>query len=387
MNQVAVGGKAQIQQEKEEASATNELSVAAQDALSAPTPENHKVLVQKAMAAGISPSAIPLPGTTEYGAFANQAALGAMKGQKRLEFLEKQREFDLRAKERKEVEAERNKDRDDARKDRAQAREATNSLARESLNIRKELAASTLEARAAKAGASAIDPKTGKPYGKITSTLERQAVAVTNAANEAGFALVRMSEMAPNMRAGVFGHLEDPKTILKSLNTTGTNKLLQEDVQMMQANMQLLGLEVAQAMAAPYKPNKEQISEARRMAEPIAGDTEYTAMYKMALVADVMKARLQSTPRTAMLEEARRHAEENFARFPTASEVYAQAKANGIKLKPGKSGKTFMDKLRTMGGSEKPQAMETEVDPSFVPALPEQTVKARKTLMDMYPAR
>jgi len=380
LGQINVAGKEQLQQERQEADATNELSVAAQNALEAPTPENHKIVVQKAIAAGISPAAIPLPGSTEYASFANQAALGAMKGTKRLEFMEKQREFEARSKERKELEAERNKDRDEARKDRAVAREQTAALAQQGLDIRKELAAGTVAARVAKEAAAANGGLDSEGYTlKPSATSERQATMVVNAANEAGAALTRMSKMDLGTRIGVFAHLEDPKTILKSLNTTGTNKLSNEQVQMMQANVQMLGLEVAQAMAAPYKPNKEQISEARRVVEPINGDTEFTALYRMALTADIMKTRLEAVPKLRSLDKARTTAETAFDKFPTAAEVYEAAKAKGIKLKLRKPKSTFMDRLGNLGGGSS--------DPGFAPADPEPTPKARQDLLNLYPAK
>ena len=362
--QIAIAGKAQQQQEKEQVDRAEALSTAAQDVLLAPTPENHKVLYQKAITAGVPPADIPLPGSAGYATFANQAALGAMKGKARLEFMEKMRETEERAKERKENELARRQEKEEARKDRAAAREVSAALARDSLDIRKKLAESTLEARAAK----------GEAEPKLSATMERQATAVTNAANEAGQALVRMSQMNTGNRASVFNHLEDPKTVLKALTTTGTHKLQTEEIQMMGANLQLLGLEVAQAMAAPYKPNKEQISEARRMVEPIPGDTEYTAMYRMALASDVMKARLESVPRTKTLAVARDHAEASFAKFPTATEVYEHAKQRGIKLKLRKEGTTFMEKLQGMTTPEPAAAV--------APAV----AAKRQSLLDLYPA-
>lgn len=364
--QIAVAGKAQQQQEKQAVDNAEALSTAAQDVLLAPTPEAHKVLYQKAIAAGRSPDSIPMPGTAEYATFANQAALGAMKGKARLEFMEKLRETEERAKERKENELVRRQEREEARKDRAIAREQSNTIAREGLALRKQLAESTLAEREARTAAGP----------KLSATMERQAVAVTNAANEAGQALVRMSQMGIKTRASVFNHLEDPKTVLKALTTTGTHKMQSEEIQMMGANLQLLGLEVAQAMAAPYKPNKEQISEARRMVEPIPGDTEYQVLYRMALTADVMKARLESVPRTKSLNVARDHAEASFAKFPSASEVYEHAKQRGVRLKLRKEGKTFMERLK---GMSTPEAEEAPTAPPAVEAK-------RKSLLDLYPA-
>jgi len=377
--QIGVAGKAQIQKDKEDVSTANELSVAAQNALEAPSPENHKVLVQKAVAAGVNPADIPLPGTTEYASFANQAALGAMKGQKRLEFLEKKREFDLRTKERKEQEAERNKDRDEARKDRALARERADADRDANRDIRKALADSVIEARTAKGAAATAGGLDADGFAvKPSATLERQTMMVVNAANEAGQALTRMSKMDTGTRIGVFAHLDDPKSMLKSLQTTGANKLSNEQVQMMQANVQMLGMEGAQAMAAPYKPNKEQISEMRRVVEPIPGDTGWTAVYRMALTADMMKTRLEAVPKLRSMDHARTSAEKALNNFPSAQQVYEAAKAQGIKLKLRKPKQTFMEKLSSLGSNDD--------DPGFAPATPEPAAKARQNLLDAYPA-
>lgn len=339
--QIQEAGRQQTQLEKEVQTNREYLSTAAQNVQENPTPENHAALFKSALKAGVNPMDIPPPNTPQYDAFLKQSALSAMTGSQRLAYQEKMREFEEKKAALKAEREARHAEREAQRADTAAYREANLALRKDSLELRQSLA----EAKLAKPD----------PNSKLSATMERQAVAVVNAANEAGQSLSRMSKMDFGDTASAFSHLEDPKTVLKALTSTGTNKLAPEKIQMMQANLQLLGLEVAQAMAAPYKPNKEQISEARKMVEPVPGDTEYTAMYKMALASDVMKTRLEAIPRTEALKEARGHAESNFAKFPTATEVYEHAKARGIKLKLRKEGETFMDRLKTMmpgGGAQ-----------------------------------
>lgn len=349
--QIQEAGRQQTQLEKEVQTDREHLSTAAQNVQDSPTPENHQALFKAALKAGVNPVDIPKPNTPLYDAFLKQSALSAMTGSKRLEYQEKQREYNEKQAALKSEREARHAEREAQRADVAAYREASLSLRKDALDIRRDLADKAL-----------AKPD---PNSKLSATMERQAVAVVNAANEAGQSLNRMSKMDFGDTASAFSHLEDPKTVLKALTSTGTNKLAPEKIQMMQANLQLLGLEVAQAMAAPYKPNKEQISEARKMVEPVPGDTEYTAMYKMALAAGVMKTRLEAIPKTEALKEARSHAEANFARFPTPDEVYEHAKARGIKLKIRKEGETFMDRLKTMmpggGAGEAPMQHPPEI--------------------------
>lgn len=333
--QIEDAGRKQTQLEKQQADDSDALSVAAQNVLADPSQANHITLFQKALKAGVNPLDIPVPGTPQYDAFLNQSALAAMKGQKRLEFQETIRNREAMATAKREEQEARRADRAADRANLAAYREQGLDIRREANRIRESLG----EQRLAKADGST----------KLSATMERQAVAVTNAANEAGQALDRLSKMDFGDTASAFSHLEDPKTVLKALTTTGTNKVTPEKIQMLQANSQLLGLEVAQAMAAPYKPNKEQISEARKMTEVSQGDTEYTAMYKMALAAAVMRTRLESIPKTDALKDAREHAEANFARFPSPDEVYQHARARGIKLKLRKDSESFMDRLKQIG--------------------------------------
>lgn len=341
-DQIEDAGRKQLQAERTQTEQSEALSAAAQNVMEDPSTENHLSLFQSALKAGVNPMDIPVPGTPRYDAFVTNSALAAMKGAKRLEFQETIRNRESQAAARKAEQDARREERAAAATALAAYREAGLEVRREGNRIRESLG----EQRLAKADGST----------KLSATMERQAVAVTNAANEAGQALDRLSKMDFGDTASAFSHLEDPKTVLKALTTTGTNKLTPEKIQMLQANSQLLGLEVAQAMAAPYKPNKEQVSEARRMTEVSQGDTEYTAMYKMALTAAVMKTRLESIPKTEALREARGHAEANFARFPSPDEVYQHARARGIKLKLRKDSESFMDRLKQIGtgGAEAP---------------------------------
>lgn len=343
--QIVEAGRQQTQLEKQVQSDREALSTAAQNVQENPTQENHEALFKSALKAGVNPLDIPAINSPRYDAFLKTSALSAMSGSKRLEYQEKQREFEERQRAQKEERAARHAEREAQRADTAAYREASLAVRKDLVDIRRNLADKAL-----------AKPD---PNSKLSATMERQAVAVVNAANEAGQSLSRMSKMDFGDTASAFSHLEDPKTVLKALTSTGTNKLAPEKIQMLQANLQLLGLEVAQAMAAPYKPNKEQISEARKMVEPVPGDTEYTAMYKMALAASVMKTRLEAIPKTEALKEARGHAEANFAKFPSPDEIYEHAKARGVKLKLRREGATFMDKLKTMmpgGGEEAPAA-------------------------------
>lgn len=374
--EVDLAAKAQKTQAEAKTLAQEELASAALDAETSPSPEVHARVFKAAVKAGIPPQDIPMPGTPQFATFVKQSQTAASTSKDRLAMTEKVREFDQRQEQQKAEAQQRAEDRRLQRQQIASNQSFQHQMARENLEVRKQLADSTIAAREAKA--TAVKP--------ISATMERQATAVVNAANEAGQALVRMSGMTSGSTVSAFNHLEDPKTVLKALTTTGTNKLNPENVQMMQANLQMLGLEVAQAMAAPFKPNKEQISEARRAVEPIPGDTEYSAMYKIALAADVLRTRLEATPRTDALAGARTHAEETLGKFPTATQIYEHAKARKIKLGTMKDAPTFMDRMLKAGPPAGISA-HGQPDPAAAGATPRGAPPADiQNLLDMYPA-
>lgn len=341
-----VAAKEQATQANTKATALEELATVALDAETNPTASAHSQVFKAAVKAGIPPQDVPLPGTPQYSAFVKKAQTASLTAKDRIQTAEKVREFDQRQEAQKLEADARREDRKAQLAQTAANQSFARSIAQQNVDIRKQLAESTIAAREAKA--------TAPP--KLSATMERQATAVVNAANEAGQALTRMSKMGSTATMGVFAHLEDPTTVLKSLTRTGTNKMTPESIQMLQANSQMLGLEVAQAMAAPFKPNKEQISEARRATEVVQGDTEYTGMYKLALAADILKTRLEATPKTKALEEARHNAETTLGKFPTATEVYEHAKQRGIKLGKRKAAPTFMDRLKGMTDTSTPPA-------------------------------
>jgi len=342
-NAIGVAGKAQAQREKQEVDNADNLSVVAQDVMSNPTPENHKALYKSAIKAGVHPDSIPMPGTTEYAAFVNQSAIASMKGKERMEFLVKRREAEDRAKAVKEEQLRRDEDRDAARRDRATAQQGmlaiakgNQEIAKGNLELRKQLAASTEEARKAKSENANLGGAIGF----------RQTVAAVNYANEVARGLDLIGTMGKSQTASAFAHLDNPHNIMSALQRTGTNKMTPELTQIYQTATKGLGLEMAQLATAGSgrSANKDVIREMSDMVAAAPGDKEYEILFKVSNAAHFALVRMEAIPRSAdpRIQEIREKAEASLKKYPHPADVYAAAEANGLKMGKLKKKQTSM---------------------------------------------
>lgn len=331
--------KEQILLEKQHADDSQALSVAAQDASANPTPDNAKRLFNAAIKAGITPDQIPMPGTPKYEAFLNQSSLAGLKGDERVKFLEQVKEKEAAAKALAEQRKMEHEDREAARADRAQAREESRADRKEAMALRETLAKSLIESREAKTASQ-------EAGGAIQ---HRNTIAAVNYANEVARGLDLTSKLPAGTTNGVFAHLGSPDTILKSLESTGTNKITPEIQQMLQTANKGLGLELAQLMTAGSgrAPNKDVISEMGKMVTVEPGDKEYTAMFKFANAADLALTRLKAVPKSSdpNIQKTREEAEKKLAAYPNPAIVAAEALKHGVHVTQEKSMREKLDGL------------------------------------------
>ena len=138
------------------------------------SPENEKIVVQAAMAAGVNPVNLPPPGTPAFGAFVRQQATSAMTSKDQLAAAEKAREFDTQFEERKAENKRRDEDRDAQRQQTAAFQQGNLALRADSLEVRKLLATNMLSDREEKK-ATAAEKTEFKEATKLTNDAQATA--------------------------------------------------------------------------------------------------------------------------------------------------------------------------------------------------------------------
>ena len=337
-------------QQQQQVTDQEAMSTAAQDVGVNPSPENNKKLFAAAIKAGVSPDQIPMPGTPAYAAFVNQSALAPLKGKDRLTYMDKVREEHDKAK----ATEEEHKRQDDLKAEQlratAEVRAGQHEIAKGNLELRKQLADAAATERADRAAERAAKASGGLVGGAIGF---RQDKAVVNYANEAVRNLKMLSQFDSTQTAGVFAHLGSPGTIVKALETTGTNKLTPEVKQVYQTASVGMALEAANlAMAGSNRSADKTIrAEFSRMAEASSGDTELEAMFKLSNMASFIKARLDTVPTNPdpHIQQTREKVDRALAKYPDPNLLIAAARAKGHSLDKAQSqSQLMMDKLNTL---------------------------------------
>lgn len=199
----------------------------------------------------------------------------------------------------------------------------------------------------------------------------RQTIAAVNYANETARGLDLVASMGAKQTVGVFAHMQDGTSILKSLEQTGTNKLTPELQQIYQTATKGLGLELAQLATAGSgrAPVQSVIRELSAMVEARPGDKEFEVMFKLANAADFAKVRLEAVPASSdpKIQAIREKAERALERYPHPGDILKLAQAKGVKLDKAQK---QVEKLQTMkqsmeasvGGSETPSDINSLLD-------------------------
>ena len=252
--------------------AKENLAKAAIDFSAAPTPEGQTALTKAAIDAGYDPTKIPPPNTTEFRAWAKNQQTAGSSSKDVLAAKEKAREFDQKEEERK---AE-FKSRTEAT---AAQRAQTAAYQNESLALRKLL----------------LESKMNKT--DLTAQEKGTVTAVLGAAGEATRGLEQALKMPVDARMGAFANLHDG-TVIDALTKTGTNALTPEQVQLYTSNMGGMALEASRVitLGAGKSANESTIRELQKALVPQQGDTQYTAMYKIATAASIIRNRLEYLP-------------------------------------------------------------------------------------------
>lgn len=209
--QLAKGARAEVEAKIQ--TSKDNLSTTADSFLRAPTIEGADAVAKAAIAAGVNPVTIPAPNTPDFAAWAKAQTAAALSGKDRFQAVEKAREFDQAAADRKEAQAARLEEQRQARADRAAARE-------ESLALRREMAAGARETREARREARADSTsfketealsktaqKIAEPYLKdrqITSTVKDLLLTDNSASDQ------QIRQVLPALIGGLKGRATNP---------------------------------------------------------------------------------------------------------------------------------------------------------------------------------
>lgn len=271
-SEVAVATKMQTDTANKLAQSQETLARAALDYNANPTPEGQKDLVRAALRAGVDPMKLPAPNSGEFKAWAKMQETAGMSAKDVLAAKEKAREFDDKQEERKTEFRQREADR-------AQSRSQTAAYQSESLALRKLL----------------VDAKTSKT--DLTAQEKGTVTAVLGAAGEATRGLEQAIKMPADARLGIFANVHDG-TVITALEKAGTNVVTPELAQIYTSNMGGLALEASRVitLGAGKSANESTIKELQKAITPQAGDTNFTAMYKISTAASIIRNRLEYLP-------------------------------------------------------------------------------------------
>jgi len=349
-----------------------ELATAALDYGEAPTVEGAKRVAQAAVAAGVNPVDIPPPNTPEFAAWTKTRVRAGETSKERVKAAERTADGKEKAEEKKREFQERE---ERLRQNAAQ----TAALREQSLALRKVLASSTsherslreqklaldIEAKHDKRDAAAEIAADTKLHGPPLSVSERKDVAaVVGAAAEGTRGLRIIASMPPSQTAGAFSGMHNQDGILGSLSKVGANLVTKQSAQIYETVAAGMGLEIGRVLTlgGGRGINQSQIAEFQKMTQVTPGETEFTAMFKLANAGDVIRNRL-STLREHPDPKVRAQqleTERQLDLLPTPEQVLAAAQKSGARgSKDIAKYKTMMDaaaKLKSTTASPAPFA-------------------------------
>lgn len=285
-------------------------------------PTAGRKFLQSAIAVGVDPTQIPLPGTPEYANFLKTAAMSNMTARQQMGAAEKIRKADEDREEKK-------REFDQRSADRNAARAQTAAIQAGNLDVKRMLAQSLISSRDAKAAG-----------GAPMSVSERKDVAaIVGSGAEAMRGLRIIGKMPPGQTAGAFSGLHTPGGITEALSHVGANTVTPQSMQMYNTAAEGLGLELGRVLTlgGGRGVNQSQINAFQEMTKVKPGDTEFEAMFKFANAADIVRNRFQTladhpNPKIAAQQ---REVEDLLKRIPTPEDVIAAAPSDKKAAKGG----------------------------------------------------
>jgi len=310
-------------------------------------------LVQAALAAGINPKDIPLPGSPLYPAFVQNAAEGAQSSEKLLAAHQAQRALVAKTT----LEAEKlamqqtnqqltRSDKAAARQDKAAyqaAKDAVPKIGRQPAII--DVGGYKWSYRPGTDGTRLETDPNYVMLGENTTATERGRIqSVYTAAAETNVHLENLMKLSGGAEAGVF-HAIGQGDIPKALQSAAGRGMTPTENRIYETTMGGVGLLAAQMSTAfsARGANQSIINEFQRVLTSEPGDTVLSKMYKLATVAQLERVILQATPKNLLPEKeaVRTKLLRNLDHIPEPSQVIMAMRARGEEL-TAKQDKTRM---------------------------------------------
>jgi hypothetical protein len=298
----------QVLHQKQQQDAKEQLSTAAADYDSNPTPEGQRAVVDAAVKAGVNPTQIPPPGTPAFKTWVNQQQMASMNGKERVQFIEKTAEFKQRQQEIRQTHE------DNVSLRRAQMAQ-TAAYQQGMLELRRAAASDKAErapvVKEFEGGQYEFDPS-GKLKGekleqdprwvkiaepKLTSQQKTGVSKLNSATGEVARSLTNFASMDFDTRTGPFADLK-ARGPLDALVKMGTNTLTPTQAQAMTVAGGGMGNQIGLAESAfgGRGPVGSQQQHLEDITTPKPGDTGYTAAYKLANGKELMMALIDNAP-------------------------------------------------------------------------------------------
>jgi hypothetical protein len=297
------------------------MSTAASDYMAAPSTEAAQNLLDKAAKAGVDVSKAPSVSDPKFVSWAKEQEKAGMTSKERAAFVEKQREFDIKA---KEIE-QKNRDLAQSRRE----HEANLALLREGQQQFRQMQLQMQQERLELQRTEAQRKAEGKGKGmgvQAEGRLDTQAKMMSEGARS----LRSMGQFKIDATASPFMDLKGHE-LTGAITRLGSNVITPADVQM----FSVAGAGVGRAVlvtetlgAGSRAPSEAQIEGMQKTVTPQAGDTKATALYKMATGAAILAAaaRVRRTHPDAKVEAAMKEDEAFFASFPNPDAILAASK-------------------------------------------------------------
>lgn len=349
-----VEAKAAIAQKvAEKAQATKDLSQTAYEfgAGDVTSPEAQKELVQKAIAAGVNPTTIPLPSEpVKFKAWAQKMENAASTAEQRSTFVQNQHKEEIAEDDRKQ----RIKDNERAESDRESDKALSRQLSEEHMAQLKEAkalrASSALPKTMEKGDYSYIPdpehrytgPRLDETPGSVGYDYVQSGPRKLTAVEKSGTsrAVASASEIGRNVENMLsfkdasltpFGHIQGD-TLLKALERTGTTAMTPDQTLAYSKSVAGLGVETGNLLSSlgGRTPNLSIMNEIQNMASRESGMSSVVGLYGAANVVDIARTYLKALP----LSESNPKVQEQLKRlenFPKPEEIAAIINARGDK--------------------------------------------------------
>lgn len=382
--------KAFEQQQTLEHQAKEQVATDALNFQADPSPENAAKLAESAKKGGFDPTQIPRD-PEKFQAWLNNVQTAGLSSKERMEFAQKKLDQDQRREETKRQHDEQDALRREQMKLTAAIQAGNQELRRESIGLRRDMAAAAAAERADRA------PKTaefnGKTYQydpnkkvegprdlpdsnwvqmgeKFTAQQKSGSTRALASGAELGRQAENMMQFDYSTRSSPFASA-GAHTLTDALVQTSSNALTPAQVQMFTANGRAQAQELGNLLSSSggRSPNDSQLKELQSIITPQPGDNGWTALYKIANQKEMTMTYLEHGAANKIYPADVKAIADKYKGIPSTAEVLAMAKRAGYK--DTAKLQSFGDRAASvMAEAQNPGVPSTAPAGASVPGLP-----------------